>query len=202
MAPRVYVAVGDSITDSTLTGGAYPEMYSSVAVPSVDKTNLGSSGTKLQDWISFVTPDIHYVAGKPNFLSILGGNDNSHDYNNYSGSQSAYLTALAAYMDARRAVGFKVIACTSLPRVGLFAGTNFNVKRMQERAVILGWVGTHCDYICDFATDPIMGPDAAASNTSLYADGTHPTSIGSAYLATSFGIVADKIGVIHRMTWG
>jgi hypothetical protein len=99
------------------------------------------------------------------------------------------------------ATGFRVILCTSLPRTGTFAGTNYNIKRAQERAAMLTWVGVHCHYLCDMGNDPVMGPDAAASNSGLYYDGTHPSATGSTNLSSILATVANVVGVRHRMTW-
>jgi hypothetical protein len=204
MAPRVYVGVGDSISSQELGAGndGYPTRYAAVAIPSVDFTLRALSGQGLvyfQGSSSVI--DAAYSASKPSMMSLLQGNDNLNDYVDFGSNQATFLAALASFLDGRRAVGFKVILCTPLPRTGAFAGTNYNIKRAQERAAMLTWVGTHCDYLCDMGADPVMGPDAAASNTALYADGTHPTPIGSNNLALILAGVADRVGVIHRVVW-
>jgi hypothetical protein len=61
----------------------------------------------------------------------------------------------------------------------------FNARRaIVNSAFRTSWVGVHADAIADFAADPTMGPDAAASNTTYYADGVHPTAAGQAILET------------------
>lgn len=203
MAPRIYVGVGDSISSQELPTDGFPTRYAAAAVPSVDFTLFAGSNQRLSNWSGGTATSIDavYSASKPCILSLLQGNDNLNDYSNNGGNQATYMAALATWLDARRAAGFKVILCTPLPRVGAFAGTNYNIKRAQERAIMLTWVGTHCDYLCDMGADPVMGPDAAASNTSLYYDGTHPADTGGANLALLLAAVANKIGVVHRVTW-
>ena len=115
------------------------------------------------------------TAGRTFILSVLIGTNDLH------GGVSivpTYLTDLAAYLDARRAAGWKVVLCTVPP--GTASG--FNAARNLANTTLRTWVGVHADALCDFAADPTMGPDAAASDTSLYGDGEHPTAAGQAIL--------------------
>jgi hypothetical protein len=205
MGSRVYIGVGDSISSQDLSppgNDGYPTRYAATAIPGVDFFLHAVSGQGLLYFQGQgASIDAEYSTLKPSFLSLLQGNDNYNDYADFGGSQSTFLTQLAAWLDARRTRGFKVILCTPLPRTGTFAGTNYNIKRAQERAAMLTWVGTHCDYLCDMGADPVMGPDAAASDTTLYSDGTHPTNLGGANLAAILATVANRVGVRHRLTW-
>lgn len=98
-----------------------------------------------------------------------------------SGAATAF-AAYKAYCQARRAVGYKVIAVTLLPStVG-----GFNTPyRDTFNASVRGDTSFY-DALCDLGADATMGPDAAASDTLLYGDGVHPTQAGHDALAAPF----------------
>ena len=50
-----------------------------------------------------------------------------------------------------------------------------------------------CDAISDFQANPVMGPTAAASNTLLYPDGLHPSTLGNAILAPIYGAAVSSV---------
>lgn len=132
------------------------------------------------------TPD---AGARPAVLTVLIGRN---DLLGYSSAQ-AYADALDAYVQARRAVGWRVVVCTVLPStVG-----GFNVKRNALNTILRTWPGLgKCEGICDFGANATMGPDAAAANTSLYYDGTHPTAAGHAALVSQAqAAVEDALGI-------
>lgn len=119
------------------------------------------------------------------FLSVLiGANDLTG-----SATVAQFLIDLAAYCDARRAAGWKVILCTILPNTN----PGFNTKRNSANATISTWLGVHCDALCDFAADATMGPDAAASNATYYPDGVHPSNAGHTILAPYLVAAIDAL---------
>lgn len=176
---RIYVAEGDSIS-----GGngpeCYPFLYGAHDSPAVIGTVWAVGGSSLANLVTRA-PLVDAVIppnknGRTFLLSVLIG---ANDLAAYPGASdaaaaSAYASALAAYCDARRAAGFKVVVCTILPRTN----ATHNTRRALVNAQIVTWAGTHADAICDFAADATMGPDAAASNTTYYSDGLHPTVTG------------------------
>ncbi len=104
-----------------------------------------------------------------------GHNDlagNGHD-------AAAYTAQLATYLDARRAAGHITVVCTIPPSTSNVA---FNTARATANTTIRGWTGGRVDYLCDWDLTA-MGPDAAASDTTLYSDGIHPTELGTIVLA-------------------
>ncbi len=114
----------------------------------------------------------------------------------YVGGASQFAIDLAAYCDARRTAGWTVVVVTITPQID----ATFNTRRGIVNTEIRLWTtngsivpGKHADAICDFAADPTMGPDAAASNTTYYSDGLHPTATGQAILA---GLYATTIGAL------
>jgi lysophospholipase L1-like esterase len=203
MAARTYVAEGASNTLGFGVAYGYAGRFASnFAVPGVDFTNVAVNGSVLADFVTrAATVDALYSASKPCLLSLAPGNDIATGYAGSGGSRTAWLSALASYLDARRAVGFKVILCSILPRTAA-AAPGFNAERALCNAVTATWLGSHCDAYCDFAADPVMGPDGAASNASVYqADGVHPTLAGQDNLTTLFAAAANAVGVRHRVTW-
>lgn len=119
-------------------------------------------------------------------LTVLIG---YNDMNSGGLDAATFCTNLATYLDARRTAGWYVGIATILPGTAV----GFNAKRNTANATIAGWVGTHCDFLIDFAADATMGPDAAASDTSLYGDGIHPTQLGQGYLKTVYAAALANI---------
>jgi hypothetical protein len=134
--------------------------------------------------------DSLYIPGAQNILSVLiGANDLGGE------TTSFFLTNLASYLDARRTAGWYVILCTITSHSG---GDPFNSNRAIVNPELRLWTvsgsivsGQHCDRICDFAADPIMGPDGASANTTYFADGIHPTGAGQARLRDIMWPVLD-----------
>jgi hypothetical protein len=81
---------------------------------------------------------------------------------------------LSGYVSAAHATGFKVVLATCLPRTS--AGANFETDRQAVNAWLLAG-NSGADAIADFGGDATIGVQAAASNTTYYADGTHPTDL-------------------------
>lgn len=183
--PTVYVAEGDSITEA---GTTYPVLYAQTR-PQIILHDIAVSGNTLGNLQSRNPPAESYGAGGKNILSVLiGHNDIVQNYP-VGGTRAAWLSALATYLDSKRAAGMKVVLCTILPST--VAG--FNAERNAVNAVLSGWVGSHCDALCDFASDPTMGPDAAAADLSLYQDGIHPTLAGQIALQAVITPVLDLL---------
>jgi lysophospholipase L1-like esterase len=90
-------------------------------------------------------------------------------------------TTIQSNATAAHSTGYKFVCATILPRTG-FTGaeqtqwTAYNTWLRANEA-------SFCDGFADFQNDPTMGPFSAASNTSLYGDGVHPTTLGYSYLA-------------------
>ena len=169
-AARIYVAEGDSITAAPTTPLSYAYRFGPNANPTVIGEDIAVSGSALADMnaraanLDAIIPPNR--SGRKFILSVL------------IGANGIDTPGLATYLDARRAAGWKVVLCTILPRTA----DGFNALRDAANTTMRGWVGVHADAIADFAADPTMGPDAAAANTALYSDGTHPTDAGQTIL--------------------
>lgn len=122
-----------------------------------------------------------YVAGKTNVVFLEGGiNDISaaglsgaNLYNNNTAPLISYLKSL----------GYRVVVCTLLP---FNANGNWTSAKESERLAYNALVVANsagADYVLDFTQNPAMGATSASSDTTLYIDGLHPTSLGYQYLA-------------------
>jgi hypothetical protein len=121
---------------------------------------------------------------------LINTNDCNGPFTNYGGSEATYTAALAAYCDARRTAGYKMVLCTILPR----GGGGFNTARNSVNTTIRGWVGTHIDAVCDFAADPNMGADGQNTDTTYYdGDAIHPNATGQARLETIYRAVINAL---------
>lgn len=171
---RGLLAEGDSITAVL---GSYVDKFRPNASPATNILNASTVGAGISTMDArggVIDTYLPQDRGSNKYLLsvLIGANDL------LLLGAATWCTNLAAYLDKRRAAGWYVVLCNVLPRTA----PGFAAERATANATIAGWVGTHCDAICDFAADPTMGPDAAAANTSLYSDGTHPTDSGHATL--------------------
>lgn len=125
--------------------------------------------------IAGFTVDTNLVVGSTNILVVeAGANDCC--------TQPTFVTALKAYVAARRAAGWKVIVATILPRSDV---SNFNTFRNGVNTTIKSDSSWY-DGLADIASDSNMGPDGASDNTTYYADGVHPTALGYTTLAAYY----------------
>lgn len=198
---RVWVAVGDSITDSRGQLN-YPNQAALSMSPATTVWNWGQSGWGLKSPTPSVVRTLYHDAadlddmipvnknGRKFILSILIG---ANDLQGYSGGTSQYTTDLLAYCAARYAAGWdKIALCTNTPIKPALQPT-FNTARATLAASIRASVGTSCDAVIDFAADPTYGTNAAALDVSKYADGEHPT------LATQILMGATAAAVINTL---
>jgi len=121
-----------------------------------------------------------------NDLAIAASNANT----------DTFLTTLAGKLDARRALGRKVVLFTLLARTDASA-SGFLTNRARANTEFRLWTtggsivsGIHCDGIVDWASDATIGTDTAPNDTTYFnADKVHPTTatytIGETYLRTA-----------------
>jgi len=163
---------GDSIVATTSPIG-YPIVTSTLS-PIKQGRTFAVSGSTMTDLNSrAASVDATYVSGAKNILFVGDGrNDMS------TGLATTFVADLKAYCLARKAVGWKVVVATVLPSTLL----GFNTKRNAANVLIVADTSFY-DALARFDLDATMGPDAAASNTTYYSDGTHPTAAGHVILA-------------------
>jgi hypothetical protein len=115
------------------------------------------------------------------FTTAIGSNDGA--LGGFA-TPALYAAAVAACCQARKAAGYDLVGmCTLLPRNdGVM--TEPNRTTYDSTLTGVGWAAANqIDFICDLASDSIMGDPANCSNTMWYVDGVHPTTAGYARLA-------------------
>ena len=136
---------------------------------------------------------------KPNVLTVLVG---AHGLGGGPTPVADFLGKLFAYSDGLRAKEIKVAVATVLPEYHAdnpAYDRTFNARRVEVNEGIRAGVGRHIDAVIDFAADPVMGPNSAAQDKSLYQDGTHPTYAcgfgcgGQGKLAAIYAPVMDQL---------
>lgn len=187
--------VGDSITQWTSgtyggTGaldapdGSYITQTMNALKRPYNIYNFGHAGIGTGSAPSTSLMNRVFVTGANNIIVYaLGTNDlaaKASTATTYSNIQ----TTCAAY----RTAGFKVIVATILPRNNIFSGgqntAGFAADRATVNASIVANWASFADGLVDIGADPIMGPNAAADDSTLYRDSVHPTTpLGNSYLA-------------------
>jgi lysophospholipase L1-like esterase len=114
---------------------------------------------------------------KPTLVTVLIGANDLGDYQ-YASAQ-AWLNALWNYVaEVKAKTGAKVAVGTVLP-ICLPQYAAYNTTHKERRpivnAAIRAAVGSKIDGVYDLAADPVMGPDEAACDTTLFKDGLHPS---------------------------
>lgn len=130
-----------------------------------------------------------------------GGGDSGVDgrakYSFHTGGQNDLLTVdpivwLSSYSDYL--AGFRAAIASSRKVVKMGISTHnprddaqFNAHRaIADQALRLFPSEGKCDFVVDWAVDQTWGPDSAASNQTLYPDGTHPSQAGQANMEAKY----------------
>lgn len=192
---RVLVQEGDSITAVTSSPQSYSYRYAANQSPKVVGKNIATGGSAVstaEGRAAALDQVIPPNKGSRKFiLSVAVGTNDL-----MSLGTTPYLTALASYLDDRRAAGWYVVLCTLLPR----NQAGFAAARATANAEMRLWTtngsivpGQHCDAIVDFDTEATMGSDATATNVTYYSDGLHPTDAGHALLEPVYRAVINAV---------
>lgn len=172
------VAEGDSITAAA---GTYANQYDA-AYPSLDFTNLAVGGSGVATMTQRL-PQLQAI--NPSDLSILiGANDATPD--------ATFYNNLVTYMsDARTRMqaGAKIAVGTLLPQ----SASGWPAKRSAANTRIEAASTSVIDVVIPFADDPIYGPDAAGSDTSLFGDGLHPSATVQARMFQCYKAVMNPL---------
>ena len=145
------------------------------AVPGETLTTLNARNAALDGILTSGPP-----ASEALLVVEMGANDL-----NANPDPAAFTTALAAYIDARRAAGWtKIIATTVMPRTdaGGASDVDFNTARATANATIRSWVGWRIQAVADWAANATMGADGASDNATYFGDKVHPTAAGNTIL--------------------
>ena len=175
---------GDSITagsDSPYLYG-YAKMVERLISQPARVLNLGSGGAQLQNDLTLYSGQVgpilsRYASDNRVVLLFMGTNDLT-----VGGRSAAQIYAdIQTYAGYVRASGGKIIVATLLPNKA-WNGTQQTTRNDLNTLIRTNWA-SFADGLADFAADPTMGPQAAASDNALYPDGLHPSRVGHSYLA-------------------
>ena len=181
---RIIIAEGDSISTNGF-GNCYFQQFAPNATLPASGSSYGTSGYTLANITSRASTIDGVLPTSPGGKYILSVLIGANDLGGYTGASDAaaaanYTTDLMAYIAARRAAGWKVVACTILPR----DVTAHNTRRAIVNANLRTQQGLgNIDGIADFDTDVQMGIDTAfASFPANWNDALHPNATGHARL--------------------
>jgi len=162
---------GDSI--SVFWGGSHTGLYAA-SHPKVTFYGKAVGGSGVNDLEARADADL---ALHPRLLTVLiGANDLQA-----GGGARAWLEQLFRYTARFKAAGVTVAVGTLLP-INIPDQPRYtsvhNERRQIVNAELRAAVGHEIDAVIDFAADPVMGPDTAPLDKTLYKDGLHPTDGG------------------------
>ncbi|MFY9954888.1 SGNH/GDSL hydrolase family protein [Bradyrhizobium sp.] len=177
-AVRHLIVEGSS--SSVDNGGAgtisYHTLYLPNAVQETDQQCFATDGAGLPQMLARQSSVIAALKDGLNILFIQGGQNDL-----LSIDPSVWLTNFSAYLATFRAA---IASSGKLVRLGVSThnprnDTTFNAHRaVADAALRLFPRQGKCDFVVDWAVDPTWGPDAAATNQTLYPDGTHASQAG------------------------
>ena len=156
--------------------------------------SYGVSGNGLTNLISRASTVDAIIPPGTTVKHILGVLIGANDLRTYPGATDTiaandYLTAVLAYVAARRAAGWKVCICTILPMNNATHNTRRAIFNTALRAASSSY-----DALADFDTDGQMGIDNAyASYPANWTDDVHPNATGHARLMTIFSTAVNTI---------
>lgn len=177
--------VGDSITVGSAGTLSYGfARRTQRALPNTVMCNqYAGAGNQVQNYVANYSTSqgkiilTTYTSTSPVVFLHMGTNDLT-----IGGRTAAQIYSdIQSYAALVKADGARIIISTLLPNSAWTAGQQ-TTRNDLNSSIRSGWA-SFADGLCDFANDAVMGPQAAASNTSLYSDGLHPTDTGHQYLS-------------------
>lgn len=194
---------GDSISDvpangiwPRLTLRLYDDGKFGLSQAIVGSTINGTPGlnARVTTGVNGIKTDDYYNASiAKNILVVFIG---ANDLAGGGTTAAAFVADLKTYCLARRAIGWKIVVCTVLPRDP--DGTNgaacaaFLAKRNTANGLIVA-DNSFYDALARFDTVTGMGADGDEQNTTNYPDKTHPSAAGHALLAPVAKAAIDTI---------
>lgn len=188
--PLVVVS-GDSIAfglnlDRSLTWSFKAQQSIETATPlaPINMLNVAVSGDTIQsqqdDYPTTMAPFFNPLRARNIFVGAVGTNNMA----NIGQDGPTALAAYYAYLDDKLARGWKVVACSVLPRN---AGAAFNTARAYFNSHLRAeWAARGYSAIADVALVPGMGADGDDANLTNYQDNIHPTLVGNDLLEPTY----------------
>lgn len=186
---KIVYCDGDSLTAgfAVTQPNSYPAQMAPLLPFSYSAYDMGHSGDATQDLLNRVQAqtDAYWIPDRPSntYVPWIGTNDISFGFTN-----SSIETNLITIWTGRKAVGFKVFACTIIPR-GTFNGTQETQRQALNAWIVANW-STYCDGLIDFTTNAAFNSSTSYTNTTYYnADQTHLTNTG-------YGVIAQMVAAV------
>lgn len=199
---RMLVMEGSSITLGT-AGFPVGEQFAPNASPLVRGVNVGVGGSQISGLVSrSAALDALLPTARSGRKFILSVECGANDLGSGTPSTDTFLASLAAYCDARRAVGWTVVVSTILPRTDAGdGGTQFNLDRGRANTEIRLWTtggtiasGIHADAVVDYASNATVGADSSSNNTTYYnVDKVHPLTAGYTVMEPIFRATVNAL---------
>ena len=183
---------GDSITAKiSAPGGGYVTLaYLDGYSTAVNQTNISTGGSHITTLETRAGVTDAFFSARENYNNILTILIGANDLNLLGLTE--WWSQLTSYMQDRKTAmsNLKIVVCTLTPQ----QNAAYNVNRAAANTLIRNSVGGGLIHsVCDFAADPVMGPDAAAYDVSLYADGLHPTLLGQQTLMPTYKAAIEAL---------
>lgn len=157
-------------------------------LPSAAITNQGHSADTMNHLVNFAATDVDplLVAGMQNALVVWAG---TNDLWGNTSADATYALGVT-YVQARQAVGWKVIFIDMLPRtisggssLPAVQQTNFQIRRASFNTSVLTAHVWLAEGFLSVASDANIGADGQQTNATYYTDQIHLNDFGDAYLA-------------------
>jgi lysophospholipase L1-like esterase len=175
-------------SSSVDNGGAgtisYHTLYLPHAIQKTVQQCFATDGALLSHMLARQSSVIAAFEDGLNVLFIQAGQNDL-----LSTDPSVWLTNFSAYLATFQAA---IEASGKLVRLGISTHNprkddTFNANRaIADPALRLFPSQGKCDFVVDWAIDPTWGHDSAATNQTLYPDGTHPSQAGQSNMEANY----------------
>lgn len=173
-------AVGDSITFGAGVATPWPSLLSLTGQPAYTVRNWGITGIRSAEVLGAEPNRVARYCGNnltPSVATVFMG---TNDFDSALQPAQTTFNNIAAEVKLLKRAGCTVFVGTMLDRAG-----TYETKKDLLDPIILQQARTiGADGIIDFAANPLLGADGAATNTTYFqGDQTHPTQAGQQLLA-------------------
>jgi lysophospholipase L1-like esterase len=159
--------------------------------PTVEECNVAIAGSGVSPAMYAALTPFYSASRAKNVVFLASGTNDLANGNGAAATTTAYFAAC----DALRAQGWRVIACTVLPRsdVMVVSQVVFNAQRVILNANIVAG-GSHYDALANVALVSGMGADGDSNNATNYsADKVHPIAAGHALIEPTYRAAAVSL---------
>jgi lysophospholipase L1-like esterase len=152
--------------------------------PSAEECNVAIVGSGVGPAMYSALTPFYSASRTKNVVFLASGTNDLANGNGAAATTTAYFAAC----DTLRAQGWKVIACTILPRsdVMVVSQVTYNTARATMNASIVAG-NSHYDGLADVASVTGMGADGDSNNATNYqGDNVHPTAVGHGLIEPTY----------------